>query len=71
METKINPLIEYFYLFGLNTETINNPEFYKENNFLKPEFLKPNVLSKFPPIKKPNVDIDPNIIIRKFNITKR
>jgi hypothetical protein len=63
METKINPLIEYFYLFGLNTDTINNPEFYKENNFLKSEFLQPNVLSKFPPIKKPNVDIDTNIII--------
>ena len=63
METNVNPLIEYFYLFGLSTETIKKPEYYRDNNFLRPEFLKPNLLSKFPPINKPNVDIDPNIII--------
>ena len=63
METSINPLIEYFYLFGLSAETIKKPEFYKENNFMNQEFLKPEMLSKFPPIKKPNAEIDPNIII--------
>ena len=63
METNINPLIEYFYLFGLSLETIEDPDFYKENLFSKPEYLKPELLSKFPPIKKPSAEIDPNIIL--------
>ena len=63
METNINPLIEYFYLFGLSIETIEDPDFYKENQFSKSENLKPELLSKFPPIKKPSAEIDPNIII--------
>ena len=37
METNINPLIEYFYLFGLSIEKIGNLDFYKENQFSKPE----------------------------------
>lgn len=63
METNINPLIEYFYLFGLPVETIEDPEFYKENQFSKLENYKPELLSKFPPIKKPNAEIDSNIIL--------
>ena len=63
METNINPLIEYFYLFGLSIEKIGNLDFYKENQFSKPENLKPELLSKFPPIKKPSAEIDPNIIL--------
>ena len=63
METNTNPLIEYFYSFGISPETVKKPEYYKENNFLKPEFLKAEVLNKFPPVKKPNSEIDPNVII--------
>ena len=63
MDTNTNPLIEFFYLFGISPETIKNPEHFKENNFLKPEFLKPELLNKFPPIIKPYIEIDPNIII--------
>ena len=63
METYTNPLIEYFYLFGISPETAKNPEHYKENNFLKSDFLIPELLSKFPPIIKPYAEIEPNIII--------
>ena len=63
METNTNPLIEYFYLFGISPETIKNPDNFKENNYLKPEFLKPELLSKFPPIIKPYAEIEPSIII--------
>ena len=63
MEANANPLIEYFYLFGISPETIKNPEHFRENNFFKPEFLKPELLSKFPPIMKPYADINTNIII--------
>ena len=63
METNTNPLIEYFYSIGISPETIKKSEYYKENNFQKPEFLKPEVLNKFPPVKKPNSEIEPNIII--------
>ena len=63
METNTNPLIEYFYSIGISPETIKKSEYYKENNFQKPEFLNPEVLNKFPPVKKPNSEIEPNIII--------
>ena len=63
METNANPLIEFFYLFGISSETLKNPDHFKENNFLKSEFLKPELLSKFPPIIKPYAEIDPGIII--------
>ena len=38
METNTNPLIEYFYSIGISPETIKKSEYYKENNFQKPEF---------------------------------
>jgi len=63
METNISPLIDYFYLFGLPIETIEDPDFYLEKEFTKPEYLKPELLSKFPPIKKPSAEIEPNIIL--------
>ena len=63
MDTNTNPLIEFFYLFGISSEIIRNPEIFKENKFLKSEFLMPELLSKFPPINKPNAEIEPNIIL--------
>ena len=63
METNTNPLIEYFYLFSISQDSVKNPENFKENNFLKADFLKPGLLSKFPPIIKPYADIEPNIIL--------
>ena len=63
METSANPLIEFFYLFGISPEKIKNADNFKDNNFMKSEFLKPELLSKFPPVYKPYAEIEPNIII--------
>ena len=56
-------LFEYFYIFGANEKTVKLEKFYRDNLFTIPGYLKMQLISKFPPFKKPNSDIDKNVIM--------
>ena len=55
-------LIEYFYLFGVDPDLINVEKFDKDEAFLQKGFLNPELLSKFPPDEKSNINVDVKII---------
>ena len=55
--------IEYFYLFGPNELTVRREDFYSQNKFTRPGYLRYQLLSKFPPFEKPNSNVDENVIM--------
>jgi hypothetical protein len=55
-------LIEYFYLFGVEPDSINVDRFDKQKNYLQKGFLIPDLLSKFPPGEKSDINIDTRIV---------
>ena len=56
-------LIEYFYLFGIEPDIINVDRFNdKEQIYLKRGYLSPDLLSKFPPNEKSDINVDVKII---------
>ena len=55
-------LIEYFYLFGIDPDSVNVDRFDKEQNYLKRGTVNPELLSKFPPSDKANINVDIKII---------
>ena len=56
--------IEHFYLFGVEPTSIKVESFDESGSYLKPEFLTPKQLSKFPPYDKNNhSDINERIIL--------
>lgn len=61
---KGNNLIDYFISIGLSEEVVFNNFLYEnEVSVLNTsEIIKPEILSKFPPIEKKNVIVDENII---------
>ena len=59
---EIKNLIEYFYLFGVEPEAINFNRFDKKQEFLKKDFVNPELLSIFPPNDKSERYIDSKII---------
>jgi len=61
---KGNNLIDYFITIGLSEEIIFNPFLYENDITIlnKSESIKPEILTKFPPIEKKNVIVDENII---------
>ena len=59
---KISNLIEYFYLFGIDPDVINVERFGKEQDFLKKGYYFPELLSKFPPDEKADINVDIKVI---------
>ena len=56
-------LIEYFYLFGIEPDSINVDKFNdKDQIYLKKGYLSPELLSKFPPSDKADINVDIKII---------
>jgi hypothetical protein len=55
-------LIEYFYLFGIEPESVNVDIFDKEQNYLKRGNANAELLSIFPPSDKANINVDIKII---------
>ena len=55
-------LIEYFYLFGIEPDFINVDRFDKEQSFLNKGYVNPELLSKFPPSEKADVNVDIKVI---------
>ena len=55
-------LIEYFYLFGVDPDFINVEKFDKEETYLQRGYLIPELLSRFPPDEKSDINIDLKII---------
>ena len=55
-------LIEYFYLFGVEPEAINVDKFDKDQIFLQKGYLNPELLSKFPPDDKSDINVDIKVI---------
>lgn len=75
MSTKItksafsNTFIEHFYLLGLDWSDL----FTKENTIKQIQGtnainVKPKLLTKFPPITKPNANINCEVIMNVYNI---
>ena len=59
---KISNLIEYFYLFGIDPDVINVDRFDKEQAFSKKGYYFPELLSKFPPDEKADINVDIKVI---------
>ena len=60
-----NTFLDYFYIFGLNTETILSKELYNHTQFEgEHDNIKPTLISKFPPFNKTISNIDENIILQ-------
>ena len=55
-------LIEYIYLFGVEPEAINIERFDSEQNYLKKGFVNPDLLSKFPPDEKADINVNIKVI---------
>ena len=58
-EEKLNPLIEHFYIIGLNPDIIKKDEFYTSPQ----KYIEYKILSKFPPIERYQSYIKDNILI--------
>ncbi len=61
---KGNNLIDYFITIGIGEDLIFNKFIYDNdlNTLNNSELIKPEILTKFPPIEKKNVIVDENII---------
>ena len=55
-------LIEYFYLFGIEPYSINFENFNENEKFLQVGFLRPKLLSRFPPNEKGDISVNEKII---------
>ena len=60
--TKYERLVEYFYVFGIEPESINIDHFDDEKAYLNKGFLNGQCLSQFPPTNKPLSNLNPKII---------
>ena len=56
-------LFQYFYIFGIDPEFIDIYEFYDNNNFFEKDFVKPQLISIFPPFNRTQSNIDTNVIL--------
>ena len=60
-----NTFLDYFYIFGLNTETILSNYLYNLSKYEgEHDKIKPTLISKFPPFNKTHSNIDENIILQ-------
>ena len=61
---KGNNFVDYFISIGLNQDIIFNDFLYENDleTLNNSELIKPEILSKFPPIEKTKINIDENVI---------
>ena len=60
-----NTFLDYFYIFGLNSETILSNDLYNYNQYEgEHDKIRPSLISKFPPFNKTKSNIDENIILQ-------
>ena len=56
-------LFQYFYLFGIEPESLDITDFNPDKLFLEKNFKKAQVLNQFPPYKRIQSYIEPNIVL--------
>ena len=56
-------LIQFFYLFGIEPNTLDISEFTKEKKYLLKDFKETKLLTKFPPSGRVQSDIDPMVLM--------
>ena len=56
-------LFQYFYLFGIEPDSIDISDFNPDKLFLEKNFKKAQVLNQFPPYKRIQSYIEPNIVL--------
>ena len=56
-------LFQYFYIFGVEPDSINAEDLSKDTEYLLPNFLKEDLLTKYPPFERSQSDIDSNIVM--------
>ena len=56
-------LIQYFYSFGIETDSLDIFEFKEDKKYLEKNFKKITPLTQYPPFVRNQSNIDPNIII--------
>ena len=56
-------LIEFFYLFGIDPNSLNISEFNVDKNYLLKDFKQVELLTKFPPSGRYQSDMDPTVLI--------
>lgn len=61
--TSCETFLEYFYIFGPVDKILKREEFYINEKFRIPGYLRAELLSKFPPFEKPNSNVDEKVIM--------
>ena len=56
-------LFQYFYLFGIELDSLDINDFNPDKTFLEKNFKKAQVLNQFPPYKRAQSYIEPNIVL--------
>ena len=56
-------LFQYFYLFGIELDSIDINDFKPDKLFLEKNFKKAQILNQFPPYKRAQSYIEPNIVL--------
>ena len=56
-------LFQFFYVFGIEPNSLNINEFTKEKKYLLNDFKETNLLTKFPPSGRIQADIDPTALM--------
>ena len=56
-------LFQYFYIFGVEPDSINTEDLSKNTKYLQSNFLKVDLLAKYPPFERSQSDIEPNIVM--------
>ena len=56
-------LFQYFYLFGIEPESLDISDFNPDKLFLETNYKKAQVLNQFPPYQRIQSYIDPNIVL--------
>ena len=56
-------LIQYFYLFGIEPDSLDISDFTEEKHFLKRNFKNVQLLTQFPPFSQKISNLSPNIVM--------
>ena len=56
-------LYQYFYIFGVEPDSINAEDLSKDTTYLQSNFLKVDLLTKYPPFERSQSDIESNIVM--------
>ena len=59
----VDTLFQYFYLFGIEPDSLDISDFNQDLSFLKKNFKMPQVLNQFPPYRRNQSYIDPYTVM--------